>query len=132
MSTLNIHDDALADLEALRRSDLHAAVRILALLEQLAVDEDLLDRLTQHGYGKYGTEFFDVSKWHEQQRKNNNLWRLKFHELELRGNPLYRVIYSFDPLTKSHHVLAIAHRDFNYEANHVITARIHRALSGIS
>ena len=74
IASLIIHDDAKADLLALRRSEPRTAGRVLALLEQLEDDPDLLDRLTQH---HYGSADFHVSRWQTQWRKGRNLWRIE-------------------------------------------------------
>jgi hypothetical protein len=125
--SLFVHNDAEADLLALRESEPQAAGRILALLEQLEADPDLLDRLTQHNYGAYGSADFHVSKWHEQWRKGRDLWRLKVWDLEEKGLR-YRIVYAFVPGKQHYHVLAITpRRDFNYEERDPISQRILRA-----
>jgi hypothetical protein len=123
---LFVHDDAKTDLLALRKSEPRAAGRILALLEQLEGDFDLLDRLTQHDFGAYGSADFHVSKWQEQWRKGRDLWRLKVWDLEDKGLR-HRIVYAFIPSKKHYHVLAITpRRDFNYEECDPITQRILR------
>ncbi len=127
MIALFVHDDAKADLLALRKTEPQAAGRILALLEQLEGDPDLLDRLTQHDYGAYGLADFHVSKWQEQWRKGRDLWRLKVWDLEANGLR-HRIVYAFVSGKQHYHVLAITpRRDFNYEERDPITQRILRA-----
>ena len=126
MIALFVHDDAKADLLALRDSDPQAAGGILALLEQLEGDPDLLDRLTQHDYGAYGPADFHVSKWQSQWQKGRNLWRLKVWDLEEKGLR-YRIVYAFEPRKQHYHVLAIAPREFDYDEKHPISQRILRA-----
>ncbi|WP_296760418.1 hypothetical protein [Thiolapillus sp.] len=47
---------------------------------------------------------------------------------DLKGNGLrYRIIYAFEPRTHHYHVLAIAPREFDYDAKHPIGQRILRA-----
>lgn len=123
MIALFVHDDAKADLLALRVSEPQAAGRILALLEQLEGDPDLLDRLTQHDYSSADIH---VSRWQSQWRKGRNLWRLKVWDLESKGIH-YRIIYAFEPKKQHYHVLAIAPREFDYDADHPIGQRILRA-----
>jgi hypothetical protein len=106
---LFVHDDAKADLLALRDSEPQAAGRILALLEQLEGDTDLLDRLTQHDYGTHHSADFQVSKWLEDKGLR------------------YRIVYAFQPRKQHYHVLAIAPREFNYDTSHPISQRILRA-----
>ena len=126
MIALFVHDDAKADLLALRDSEPQAAGRILALLEQLEGDPDLLDRLTQHDYGAYGSADFHVSKWQEQWRKGRDLWRFKVWDLEEKGLH-YRIVYAFEPRKQHYHVLAIVPREFDYDEKHPISQRILRA-----
>jgi len=123
---LFVHDDASADLEALWESEPKAAARITVLLEELAGNPDLLDRLTQHDYGARHSADFHVSKWLEHWNKGRDLWRLKVWDLEDQGL-LYRLIYAFIPGKQHYHILAIAPREFNYDTNHPISRRIQRA-----
>lgn len=127
MIALFIHDDAKADLLALRDSEPRVAGRILALFEQLEGDPDLLDRLTQHDYGAHHSADFHVSKWQEQWRKGRDLWRLKVWDLEDK-RLRYRIVYAFIPGRLQYHILAITpRRDFNYEECDPLSQRILRA-----
>ena len=123
MISLFVHDDANDDLEALWDTVPRAAARIAVLLEELKGDPDLLDRLTQHDYGVRDHAKFNVSKWLEHWNSGRDLWRLKIWDLEKQGL-MYRIIYAFIPLTKHHHILAIAPREFNYDSSHPISKRI--------
>lgn len=127
MAELFIHNDAKHDLSVMiRNGSVEAVAKIAALLEQLASDDDLLDRLTQHGFGKRGIDDFNISKWVEQWRHGNNFWRMKIWDLE--DNDLkYRIIYAFIPQKHHYHVLGILPREFNYDAGHELTQRIIRA-----
>ena len=99
MLSLCVHDDAVADLEALWESEPRAAARIVALLEELDGNKDLLDRLTQHHYGVRSRADFNVSKWLEHWNRGRDLWRLKIWDLEDKGLK-YRIIYAFIPRTR--------------------------------
>lgn len=123
MISLFVHDDANDDLEALWDTEPEAAARIVVLLEELKGDPDLLDRLTQNFYGVRGHSQFNVRKWEEHWNKGRDLWRLKIWDLEDKGLK-YRIIYAFIPITKHHHILAIAPRDFDYETSHPISQRL--------
>ena len=123
MPSLFVHDDATADLEDLGDTEPRAAARIIALLQELQTDEDLLDRLTQHDYGYSGTADFRVSKWLAQWNRGKDLWRLKIWDLEDKGLR-YRIVYAFLPGKQQYHVLAIVPRDFNYDPNHPLSRRI--------
>ncbi|GIK35879.1 MAG: hypothetical protein AMXMBFR45_01730 [Gammaproteobacteria bacterium] len=116
MPKVVFHTDSKTDLAAIRADDHRPAARILALMEQAKSDQELFDRLTQHDYGQAGTADFHVSRWESQQNNEmRNLWRLKLWELEELGIR-YRVVYAFEPLTRTIAVLGIARRrEFNYE-----------------
>lgn len=103
-----------------------AAARITVLLEEVEGDQDLLDRLTQHGYGSDRTEDFHVSKWFEHWNKRKDIWRLKIWDLEDAGLK-YRIVYAYIPKIREYHILAIAPRAFNYEATHPLTQRLLKA-----
>lgn len=126
MFRLFIHQDAEEDLESLWSSEPEAAARIAVLLEECEGNQDLLDRLTQHDFGAYGAADFHVSKWQEQWRKGNDLWRLKLWDLEDKGLR-YRIVYAYVPQKQHYHVLAIARRSFNYDSRHPLAQRILRA-----
>jgi mRNA-degrading endonuclease RelE of RelBE toxin-antitoxin system len=120
-----IHEDAEEDLDALWNDPAtrEAAARIDVLLEEVSADQDLLDALTIHDYGKYETAPMSVSKWQEYWRKGADIWRLKFWELTNAGLH-YRIVYAYEIPKQRYHVLAIVHRNFNYDESHPITKRI--------
>lgn len=130
MYKLFVHEDAEADLEQLWTDCPTAAADIQVFLEEAPGDQDLLDRLTQHGFGERDRDDINVSKWLEQWKKGNDLWRVKIWSLERQGLR-YRIIYAFVPKKRHYYVLAVTPRDFNYDGNHEITQRILRALDGL-
>lgn len=123
MLRLLVHPDAQRDLEKLWDEAPVAAARITVLLEELEGNPDLLDRLTQHDFGAYGSDRFHVSKWFAQWNTGKNLWRLKVWDLEDQGLR-YRVVYAFMPRPQDYSVLGIVPREFNYEPSHELTRRI--------
>ena len=126
MPSLVIHRDAGTDIQQIREGDPETAKRIAALIIELQGDQDLLDRLSQHGYGQERTADFDVSKWFGEQNRGRNLWRLKSWSLE-RSGLQYRIIYAFEPVIDRYAILAVVERDFNYDEHHPITQRIRSA-----
>ena len=128
---LFIHQDAKNDLEALWQTDPTAAARVTLVLEQLAHDQMLLDRLTQHDFGGPGGPGFHVSKWQEQWRQGKDLWRLKIWDLDDCLLP-YRIVYAFTPGALRYNVLGIVPRNFNYDPNHPLSRRILAAYSVLS
>ena len=109
MYRLFVHRDAAADLERLNSADPVAAARVVALLESVSADQDLLDRLTQHDFGAHRSADFHVSKWHSQWNQGRDLWRLKAWDLEAQRLQ-YRVIYAYIPGARKYHVLGVLHR----------------------
>lgn len=124
MVKLAIHADAKHDLAQIRLSSPKAAARIVYVLDEiLRDDQDLLDRLTQHDFGRYESEFLHVSKWLEVWRKGTNLWRFKLWDLEELGLR-YRIIYAFYPIKQTILVLGVVPRAFDYDPDHPISRRI--------
>lgn len=120
---LVVHKHAAADLQGIRQTSEEAARRIGALLHELKCDPDLLDRLTQQGYGAEGTSTFNICMWGGEQKRGRNLWRLKIWDLE-RAGLKYRIVYAFEPKLQRYKILAIAPRDFDYDEAHPLTQRI--------
>jgi len=127
---LLIHPDAKQDICDLAAAEPKLAVRLVALLAEVGADANLMSMLTVHGFGSAGREPFDVSRWQAYWQQGEDLWRLKFWELEHQGLP-YRVIYALKRGTGDHHVLAIANRDFNYDPDHPTTRRILQAYADL-
>lgn len=127
MFKLSLHADAKTDLKAIQAADPTTAATLLIFLQELKNDQDLLDRLTQHGYtyeNGHWLDNIDVQKVVSQHEQGRNLWRLKLWDLEHEGIQ-YRVIYAFTPLTRTVHVLGVIHRkNFNYEPDHTFTKRV--------
>ncbi len=116
---LHVHDHAKGDLRAIRREDEKTAADLLVFLQEFEGDQDLLDRLSQHGYeDPYNADWvlkISVSKWLGQWRQKRNLWRLKNLDLEEDGLR-YRVIYAYLPKKQVYVVLGIFPRaNFDYD-----------------
>lgn len=126
MYRLRIHQHAEEDLEQIVHQDLDGGAFLLNLLDEIQGDQNLLDRLSQRGYDvRNGPDWaanLNVSFFEEQQQLNRNIWRLKTWELEASR---YRVVYAFQPLTKTYVVLGVFHRgNFNYEQDNPFTQRV--------
>jgi hypothetical protein len=129
-SGLTLHADAAEDLRKLRATNSVAAGQVAALLQQAKQDTRIIDSLLDHDFGAEHTAPYHVSKWQEFWRVGYNLWRLKIW-VEPKGSLDYRIVYAYEPQTRQYHVLAIVHRRFNYEPDHVITKRILKAYKGL-
>lgn len=116
MPRVAFHPDALADIDGIKVNDPDSADHILAVLQQVRTDQDLLDRLTQHNFGADGTADFHVSRWKKQQNKHHrNLWRMKVWGFNTEAWR-YRIVYAFAPTGGNVYVLGVvARKDFNYE-----------------
>lgn len=123
MVSLTVHPDARRDLLEIGKTDKVAAAGIIALLQQLKADPDLMDRLTQQGYGAHQTADFEVQKFLALYRQGKNMWRLKIWPLEDR--PIkYRIVYAFLPRQREHVVLGVVPRSFNYDSSNPLTMRM--------
>lgn len=135
MYELIVGDDAATDIEALLDTAPAVALRIVALLEDLADDQDLLDRLSQDGYGGSPKKpirgaVINIGKWISAQQKGLNLWRMRDFELSKQGHE-YRVIYAFNPTKNQYFVLAVVEREFNYDEQHPVTKRVYAAYKAL-
>ena len=101
------------------------AAKVVAMLEFIQDDQNLLDSLTVHDFGHDQTAAIHVSKWQQFWNRNIDLWRFKIWDLEKLGLQ-YRVIYFYHLRERCYYVLAIVHRDFDYDPQHPITKRILR------
>ncbi len=121
--SLSFHEGAEADLDELYRTDPHAAATIDAFLDEVAASQDLLDRFSQQGFtsGPAGTQF-NVSRWQELWRRFN-LWRAKLLNTPNRASA-YRIVYAFHPRELRYYILAVVHRNFDYDPQHPVSRRI--------
>ena len=108
---------AKQDLATIGGEDPDTEAEILGLLQELKGSRLLLDSLTVKDYGLTRDAKFHVDAWGKQQNKGRNLWRLKIWSLEENGIR-YRVIYALDPRNSRYYILAILHRDFDYDEKH--------------
>jgi plasmid stabilization system protein ParE len=105
---------AKEDLAAIAKDDPETEAEIVAVLHELRGNQQLLDALTIKDYGLTRDAPFHVDSWSAQQRQGRNLWRLKIWDLEdikIR----YRVVYALDPRISRYFILAVLHRDFDYD-----------------
>lgn len=131
MYKLVLHPSAeKIDLATLWQSSPEVAAEIAATLELIRDDQDLLDSLTDHGFGSDGSALIQVSKWQQYWRRDLDLWRFKIWNLENLGLR-YRVIYYYAIRERCYYVLAIVQRDFDYDPKHEVTQRILSDCAGL-
>ena len=126
MPSLIIHPDAEDDLQRLWRLDRWAGSRLLAILQELENDEDLLDRLSQNYFHRSPPGQIDVQYWVAVRNSGRNIFRLKVWDANNSLLP-YRVIYAYKPENDEYHILAIAPREWNYDLEHKLSKRIFAA-----
>ncbi len=111
-------------------TDKFAAGKVAALLQQAKHDPKVIATLLDHDFGDDHSAAYHVSKWFAFWNAGYNLWRLKIW-IEPSGSLRYRIIYAYEPSTLRYHVLAIVHRDFDYQKDHEITRRIRKAYNDL-
>lgn len=132
MYKLNIEHDAQQDLKSMVANGMDEkqyAMNIAALLSEMKADQGLLGSLLDHNFENV---IFNVSKFQAFWR-DRDVWRLKLFEWDftqkIKYTIPYRVIYAYDFKCLTFRILAVVHRDFNYENDHPITKRILNAYS---
>lgn len=125
MYKLNILPVVKDDIRVVSVSSKNAATKIYALLEQLNTNQELLGNLLEHNHGEPDKDLFNVSKWQAYWQNGYDLWRLKLFDLENVGLR-YRIIYAYalENSVQTFYILAIVHRDFDYDPTHEITKRL--------
>ena len=125
MYNLRILPAVKEDLLTIKIKSKTAAINLAAFLEQLNSNQDFLDHLLDHNYGEPDKDLFSVSKWQAYWGKGYDLWRLKLFDLENVGLR-YRIIYAYalENRIQTFYILAIVHRDFDYDPSHEITKRL--------
>ena len=107
-----------------------AAGKIAALLQQVKHDPNIIASLLEHNFGADHSSAYHVSKWVEFYWVGYNIWRLMVWEMP-HGSLPYRIVYAYEPKLLQYHVLAIVHRNFNYQRDHEITKRIVKAYADL-
>lgn len=123
IAPLSLHPDAADDLRKLMISDSASGGKIAAFLQQAKNDPKIIATLLDHDFGDNRRNPYHVSKWLEFWNTGYNLWRVKLWVFP-KGSLSYRIVYAYQPSTQHYHVLAIVHRDFDYQTDHAVTQRI--------
>lgn len=110
---LQIYKDAQRDVLEILRGDQHAGGQIAAFLQELRDDQDLLDSLNIEGYED---DRISVRMLVKLQRQRWNAWRLTLRDIYPPQAKLpYRILYAFDGRRRIYHILAVMHRDKDYD-----------------
>lgn len=119
---IDVHLNAREDIRLLAAQNKAAASAVLVVLEQLAADPNVIDKLTTHGENLVGVSRLNVKRW-ESARRDGNIWR--FRVLDTPAT-VYRVVYGYHWQTRQICVLAVVHKEqFDYDdLTSVIAQRI--------
>jgi hypothetical protein len=123
MRRLNIDEDAVADLDDLWEYDEAAAADIEVLLAEIEAAPAMLQALFIH-QARQGR--IHVSRLLHYHIWGRSMWRIKIREITDEAAVLpYRIIYA--TLGDVAHVVAIMHRDTDYERDDQLVSRIKNA-----
>jgi hypothetical protein len=113
-----LYDDALdADLDRCQERDRYAYARVLAFLDELEGDTNLCEGLILERYSD--PLVHDVEPFWYLQDQRLNVYRVKLVEVGA-----WRLLTAGDHRTRLVAILALMHRDQNYERDQVLIARL--------
>jgi hypothetical protein len=123
---LSIHEDAVADLQAIWAAGDARSFGVIRMFLQLAKsDQQILESLASDFFGFDGVSNFNVRKWIAQQNRGRNLWRVRLCDIKGLDVP-HRILHAFNPANRTYYVLAIMDRGINYDES---STRIRRLLA---
>lgn len=105
--------EAYDELDALYEVDEAAAALIDVLLETLADDVDMLDRLCQPNNHYTYTPPFEIKRYAEMQRRGKNIYILKVRDEQGALLP-YRVLIGYHAQIDIYYVLSVLQREIAY------------------
>ena len=118
---IDVHLHAKEDLERLWLNSRGAAAKVVAVLQEMQADLDLVDKLTQHGDNLVGAALLNVKRW-QKAKPVGSLWRFRILNSPATS---HRVVYGYHYQTRQLCVLAVVHKDeFDYELNSDLSRRI--------
>lgn len=127
---LEIHPHAQDDIRALLKRDVNGVGKLLALLQQITADLELIDQLNMRGRDFFLNDYSRANATgFASLRPQRDVWRLKAWDSQDRLIP-YRVIYGFFPAGQHRRqpviqVFAVVDRNqYNYEYDHPLTQRV--------
>lgn len=127
MLAFQIHSDAAEDLDQLWELDETVAADLTVLIEEISGSERLLAALRRH-QARDGQ--VQVSRMLRFEVWGRSVWRLRVYELVDPQQLLpYRLIYAWHGEVA--YLLAVMHRNRNYEQDTGLVERIRRACRGI-
>ncbi|MCY1303216.1 hypothetical protein D9M69_698250 [compost metagenome] len=99
---------------------------MIALLEELEGDEDLLAQLAQDFFRREPPGQFDTQYWVEVRYTGRNIFRMKYWDANHFLLP-YRVIYAHKQEADEYYILGIVPREWDYDVEHKLSKRMFKA-----
>lgn len=119
-----MHNHAESDLEAIWDHDQDSATLIVVILEELEVGGSMAQDLVRNKFRNYAVDpSYEIKRFAAFWRDSQTVYILKFWDYD-GGLVPYRIIYAHHPQQDLVHVLAIIHRNVDYENDHSIIARV--------
>lgn len=110
---VDLHEHAVEDIRALRRTDPSAAAAVLVALAEIEADPRIIDKLTTHGNNAVGSNTINVKAWQHARSRTQDLWRFRVLDTPATS---YRVVYGYHWATRQVVVLAVVHKEhLNYD-----------------
>ena len=118
---IDVHVHAKEDLDRLWRGNRGAAAKVVAVLQEMQADPNLVEKLTRHGDSVVGAAHLNVKRW-QKAKPVGSLWRFRILDSPATS---HRVVYGYHYQTRQLCVLAVVHKDeFDYELNSDLSRRI--------
>lgn len=109
---IDVHNHAKQDLDQLWHDNPSAAASVEVVLEQLAADPRVIDKLTTYGDNAVGQNLINVKSW-QKVRSIANLWRFRILETPA---TTYRIIYGYHWQTSQLCVFAVVKKEtYDYD-----------------
>ena len=109
---IDVHQHAKQDLSQLWTDNPKAAASIEVILEQLAADPKVIDKLTTYGDNMVGENLINVKSW-QKVRGIADLWRFRILETPA---TTYRIIYGYHWPTTQLCVFAVVEKEiYDYD-----------------
>lgn len=112
---IDVHDHAEEDLDRIAGSDPEALATILATLEQLEADPDMINKLTTFGNVDVGSDRVNIDRWIEASKRarRGDVWRFRVLDTPATN---FRVVYGYHWQTRQVCVLAVVRKEkLNYD-----------------
>ncbi|MCA8492535.1 hypothetical protein [Burkholderia arboris] len=126
MFNLFIRPEAKEDLRAIKHESPMDHARILVLLQEIAQDRSILQKLAVDGVSDLSAFKVDVTAFGAMQKLHYDMWRIKSYECGKTFPMPYRLIYAVDNIKMDYHIFAVMKRinGKDYENDPILVSRI--------